>query len=311
MNGLRSYLTAGVLITCVLITGGAYAAPEVHVSASVDKADVKIGQHITYKITVESPRGTEVEFPALEGSVGGLEIRETIPVGKSRFGRKTSEETLILSTFEPGPYKIPELTVKYRGPGDAEWREARTDAIPITVMSVLQGEKGVLDVKDIKGPVDIRKRLPKGLIWLLVLILAGLAGWAVYGLIKKNILRPEPPKPPHIIAYEALDYLRHSSLLLDGKIKEYFIELSDIVRRYVEGRFRLRAPEMTTEEFLVIARDNNELSTGHKGLLKDFMSKSDLVKFAKYGPTEKEIDEAFGSAKRLVDQTKQEEKKDR
>ena len=87
-------------------------------------------------------------------------------------------------------------------------------------------------------------------------------------------------------------------------IKEIYIELSDIVRHYLENRFILRAPEMTTEEFLDKLKDTDMLSYDQKILLKDFLFHCDLVKFARYGPTEKEIDSSFKSAENLVDQTK-------
>ena len=87
------------------------------------------------------------------------------------------------------------------------------------------------------------------------------------------------------------------------------VELSDIVRRYLENRFNLRAPEMTTEEFLNGVKDNKALSYEHKSLLREFLLHCDLVKFAKYEPPEKEADLSFKSAKELIDQTKGEEAK--
>jgi len=66
---------------------------------------------------------------------------------------------------------------------------------------------------------------------------------------------------------------------------------------------------MTTQEFLLKVKDDSLLSNEHKRLLKEFLSCSDLVKFAKYGPSEKEVDSSFESAKKLIDETKEEEKK--
>ena len=57
-------------------------------------------------------------------------------------------------------------------------------------------------------------------------------------------------KPAHVIAYEELSKIRAQDLPGKGLVKEYYFCLSDIVRRYLEGRFSYRAPEMTTEEFL-------------------------------------------------------------
>jgi len=83
-------------------------------------------------------------------------------------------------------------------------------------------------------------------------------------------------------------------------------EISDIIRHYLENRFLLKAPEMTTEEFLFYVRDYSQLIKEHKTLLKEFLLTCDLVKFAKYVPLFEEMDAIFVSAKKLVDETKEE-----
>ncbi|MEA3306109.1 MAG: hypothetical protein U9R52_04770, partial [Candidatus Omnitrophota bacterium] len=111
-------------------------------------------------------------------------------------------------------------------------------------------------------------------------------------------------RPAHRLAYEALRELEKKNYIKQGKIKKYYIELSDIARHYLENRFNIKAPEMTTEEFLLKAKEAKELGSEHKNLLKGFLSHCDSVKFAKYGPSEKEISSSFESAKILIDQTK-------
>ena len=93
-----------------------------------------------------------------------------------------------------------------------------------------------------------------------------------------------------------------------GKVKEYYFELSNIARHYIENRFRLKAPEMTTEEFLFSLRESAILSGTHKNLLKKFLNLCDIVKFAKYAPNEEAIEKSFGAAKKFVDETKENEK---
>jgi hypothetical protein len=98
--------------------------------------------------------------------------------------------------------------------------------------------------------------------------------------------------------------LRAMDLPGKGRIKEYYFRLSDIVRRYLENRFSYRAPEMTTEEFLSAIKDSKEFSNELRGLLKEFLSHCDMVKFAKYGPTPIEILDSFKAAENLIDRTK-------
>ena len=109
----------------------------------------------------------------------------------------------------------------------------------------------------------------------------------------------------HEVAYKQLQALRQKDLIRQGRIKEYYSEISDIIRHYLENRFLLKAPEMTTEEFLFYVRDKAELVREHKSLLKDFLVACDLVKFAKHTPSAVDMEAIFASAKKLVDETRE------
>jgi hypothetical protein len=122
---------------------------------------------------------------------------------------------------------------------------------------------------------------------------------------KTQALKPLlPPEPPYEIAFDALNALKAEDLPGRGKIKEYYIRLSDIIRHYIEERFTIRAPEMTTDEFLFNLKDQPVLSGPHKNLLKEFLREADMVKFARYGPSSTEIDNSFSAAWRFVEETR-------
>ena len=82
-----------------------------------------------------------------------------------------------------------------------------------------------------------------------------------------------------------------------------FLHLSNTLRHYIENRFTLRAPELTTEEFLADLRDNDVLIQSHKDLLKEFLQHCDLVKFAEHLPAKGEIQQAFDACKRFILET--------
>ena len=81
------------------------------------------------------------------------------------------------------------------------------------------------------------------------------------------------------------------------------MRLSGIVRTYIEARFGLKAPDMTTEEFLQVTSNAQALSSSHRRLLQEFLERSDLVKFARYEPSRHEADEAFEAAHRFIQDT--------
>lgn len=161
------------------------------------------------------------------------------------------------------------------------------------------------DIRDIKAPLYFPSKLKPFLIAvLIIIIMSALILLFLFLKKKKEVDEMPPPRPPHEIALALLEMLERKDLITKGKVKEFYTELSYILRRYIEDSFSLRAPEMTTEEFLVTVKDSTELTSEHKRLLREFLAHCDLVKFAKYGPTQGESHESFKSVKDFVEQTK-------
>jgi hypothetical protein len=84
----------------------------------------------------------------------------------------------------------------------------------------------------------------------------------------------------------------------------FFVALSGIVRRYLEDRFWLRSPELTTEEFLDELSGSPDLSSAHQDLLRDFLRRADLVKFAHVIPDAEDVQDSVRSARRFLDETR-------
>lgn len=161
-------------------------------------------------------------------------------------------------------------------------------------------------LRDIKGPLSLSNHINILLLLVILGLLAILVFLFKFLSARKKAAVNAAQKPAHEIAYEQLEKLKTKGLIRQGKIKEYYSEVSDIIRHYLENRFLLKAPEMTTEEFLFYVRDYSQLIGSHKTLLKEFLLACDLVKFAKYIPSSGEMDEIFLSALKVVDQTKEE-----
>jgi hypothetical protein len=84
----------------------------------------------------------------------------------------------------------------------------------------------------------------------------------------------------------------------------WFVELSKIVRNYLERRHRIRAPELTTEEFLYVASRSGQLSEAHRGLLTSFLERCDRVKFAGYRPDAEESIATLAAARGFIEDTR-------
>jgi hypothetical protein len=162
------------------------------------------------------------------------------------------------------------------------------------------------DIKDIKPPIDI----PNAWIWIWW-ILAALIGvtlivWLIFWFIKK----PKAEKKiefeegaPWEKAYARLESLRSKGLMEREYLKPFYIDLSDIIRHYLEEQLSMKVSEMTTEEFLTSLKTSPVLNDSQQELLKEFLSICDMVKFAKFQPTKDEAKRSFDLAKLLVDRT--------
>ena len=114
-----------------------------------------------------------------------------------------------------------------------------------------------------------------------------------------------PPTPAHIIAYKALRDLEAKQLIENNHIKEFYYELSNILRHYIEDRFALKAPERTTEEFLTELNNDKNFPKEYRELLKKFLTESDLVKFANHAVTSENAHNAEDRTIEFIDQTKE------
>jgi len=174
---------------------------------------------------------------------------------------------------------------------------------PADVTNAVASEK-IPDIRGLKDMVEI----PTGnewILWLLVavavLVVAGIVAWFIRRHLAKRSaeLAPPPPPPPHVVAWERLQ----RALDLIHEAEWFCIEVSHIIRVYLEERFSLHAPDRTTEEFLLELQSSRHLAGEHKQLLANFLSECDMVKFARAEPPEQELRSLHESASRLVGET--------
>ena len=140
---------------------------------------------------------------------------------------------------------------------------------------------------------------------LAVLVLALLIALAVrmWRVRQRKGLAPPPPMPPHEVALAALRDLEQRTVFEQADPEHFFVELSAIVRTYLEGRFALRAPEQTTEEFMRSAASSSVLRLEHQQLVEAFLVECDLVKFARHRPGADRMRLGLEAAYRLVRET--------
>ncbi|NOZ21036.1 MAG: hypothetical protein GXP25_08095 [Planctomycetes bacterium] len=284
----------------------------VRAQAAADKTAIKIGERFTCTITIHANEGITTIIPEIPKDLGPftvIDIKREAPVIDTN-GETTAKVTCILTAYELGKLVIPATEVQYTLKDGAKGITT-TKAIPIDVESVLSPGGKMTDIRDIRDIYDfspsakeqpsVSSKLPLVLLILLLLLLAGLA-------VGLHFLRRRTAQArlllPHEAALVDIERLRNSELIAKGKVKEFYYRLSLIARRYVESRFGLRAPDLTTEEFLQELADTDMLQTPEKGLLEDLLRQCDLAKFAKDRPDPSRSTAALDGVTQFVHLTK-------
>jgi len=284
---------------------------QISVQASVDKDSIAIGDVITYDVTITHPPEMLVEPPQLGAHLGPFEIRDrhALPQRRLEGGQLESQFRYLISIFETGQQIIPSVkmsTIDSAGQSTA----LTSQEIAIVVKSLHPDEAG--DIKDIKPPVILpgSRALLYWLLGSLLFFAVGAAGF-LYLRRKRARLSLEtieyqgPPRPAHQIALEELDRIASLRLIQRGLIKEFYTEISEVIKRYISRRYQMKTMELTTGE-LMAAMELAAVPGEHIGAYQPFFQEGDLVKFAKHIPSRESVDGALDGARHLVHFTREE-----
>lgn len=237
-----------------------------------------------------------------------------------------------------GEYELPPVAVTFtdsRGQRDAaspdapqakpSQQEVQTDALAIKAVAPAGGEIKPDELSSIKTlePVELPYRWSRWwwLAPLLVMAGATVLALVVYVLAQfipplrrlltwmrgrwtRMVAAPPPPViPAHEWARRQFAALLSENLIASGRIREFYFRLSDIVRGYIERRFEVSAPEMTTEEFLATTSCDPRFGERNTSELQRFLSACDLVKFAGFHPDPADADALTRAAMDFVERT--------
>ena len=279
------------------------AAP-VEVRAEVGEGKITIGDPIRYRVIIQHTPEIRVKPPGAEADLTPFEVRDF------RLEEQPGETRAIyeIAVFDVGPQTIPALQIPYLAENGQPGR-VKTEPIRIHVESVLPPDAN--EIRDIRGPKDINGGIMGTIVGallalaLLAALLVGVKLWR--GRPKptaKEIAPPSPPpRPPEEVAYEELDALARSDLLSRSMVKEYYTDLGDILRRYIEGLYGVAALESTTHE-IVAGLIGADVALEARRQFESLLGECDVVKFAKHRPPEGRWDEALDDARRIIDVTK-------
>jgi len=272
-----------------------------------------IGDPMTLTIEAVAEDGIEVLMPEFGEALERFSIVDFVPREKLEpDGRTRFSQRYTLQSPRSGRHSLPAILIEFvdRRPGHDpapegfDAYELLTEPVDFEVASVM------LDASDLElsppmGQLSGRGGVASNL-WLIGLgvglILLGIAPFAYGAWVRMQ--QRAALRSAYELARAELDALLAGPRPTGDVVDTFFVELSGIVRRYLERRFQLRSPELTTERFLEQVSGSPDLSDAHQVLLRDFLRQSDLVKFAHVIPEPRDIENAIDAVTSFVEETR-------
>ena len=303
-------LTAGYLmLLSVLLLRPLTILAQTSVKASIDSRSITIGDplHLFLEVTHHEQDG-KLLWPALP-QLSGLEITDTGKVDSlaGANGQVLYKQKLTLTGFDSGAYVVPPVTFTVQTP-DGQVHTYQTDSAVISVQTIaVDTTKPVRPIKDI---IQVPKVWWEYWPWALAALLAGVVIFFLWRWLRKRARTPrksrKPLEQPHEKALRMLEEMSLEAYEEKGMLKEYYTDLTNILRIYLEERYNIAAAELTTDDLLKLAKQNRELKKIRQELKQVFVM-ADLAKFAKAVPDHAEQVACMDAATRMIYKTTREQ----
>jgi len=267
------------------------------VEAIIDTTNIRIGEQFQLKISVAEIQN--VIIPKIQ--LKGLEVIDSTRIDTIK---NSLIRRYILTGFDSGAFYIPQQQIFVKN------QAFLTDSLLVNVATI------AIDTTKVKKfPIKTIKKEPytfddfKIYIYLILAILAIIGFWIYWFVVRKRKETEDAPTyrtlPPYEEAILRLTELDEKLLWQNNKVKEYYSELTEIVRGYIERELKVPALEKTTDEVLEMIKDfksADTIETSKETIdrLKDLLREADLVKFAKSKPLALEIEDDRRDAEFII-----------
>ena len=286
---------------------------QVTVETTIDSAQIFIGQRTGIRLEVSAPKGAHVEMPSydsLQTLVPGVEVMKQSPVDTGWVNdgkRMILSRKYIITAFDSALYYLPPMQVVV----DRKPYKSKNLALKVVTFD-LRGRKAeeFFPNKPVMSPPFAWEDY-QALIWLSLLVLL-LTIALLYVLVRlkdnKPIIRRIKLKkktPPHTAAMQRIERIKEENIAHLDDSKEYYTQLTDTLRRYIDERYGFNAMEMTSDEIISRLSDIDDPQAIDE--LRELFQTADLVKFAKYNTLIGERDRNLLSAIEFINTTKKED----
>ncbi len=300
---MKKRILIPLLAVLILVIAGPVAAQsgnEIEAQLLLPEGSLTVGDPIEMNLVVTHPEGYQVILPQLESQWGDFVVASqsaptTIANGN---GTATTSQVIDLRLFAPGAFSTPPLAVTVTD-GSGGVNEVLAAPTELRINSVLV--EGDAELRDIKPQAELpfTNILP----WLIAALVLGVGGLAVYLIIrwlkKRRALAALDNRLPHEVALDVLNHIEELALPEQGRMKEHYTLVSDVMRTYMEKRYEVVMLERTTAE-IEDALVDIEIEANIAGQYLSLLDISDLVKFSKFSPETDSAYSLLNSARQIV-----------
>lgn len=294
----------------VIYAQNLFSAPEIKAEMTIDTNSIQIGAQTNIHLQLTSPENVKIHWPIIQDTLSkNIEVIHNSVIDTVFNKDKktiTLKQDITITSFDSGYFAIPPFYFMYGNDSTPNYVES--NALLLHVENVKIDLKA--EIKDIKPiieePLTFKEILPYILFALGVLIAIALIIYVVRRRKQNKPLfkMPEKPKiPAHILALQKLNQLQDKKLWQTGSVKEFYSELTDILREYMEGQLHFDAMEMISDEIISELKSQN-IDANLMKETQDVLQTADLVKFAKIKPLADENDRALNWGFHFVEFTK-------
>lgn len=272
-----------------------------------------LGEQIVLTLTAEAEPDVVVSMPDFGDQLGRFGIADyKASESVSASGKNIYSQTYTLDLPMSGTLHAPSFLIEFtdnRASGEKKGvvQELLTEEIAFEVKSVFGDGRVPEELKPAIGvlPELVMPDGKKTPVWVYALAVLGICaiGAAAWAIGRK---KSAPELPPDEVALSALADLAKRGMPDDQAAADrWYVELSSILRNYIERRFGLGAPRLTTEEFFDRAKRSDLLGDEEKQLIRALLERSDRVKFTDFMPSREETERMLSDARRFIGETRE------
>ncbi len=294
-------MTRYVLIVLSLAGGFAAAAAPLEARSVLTPPVTPFHRPAEYTFVLEGAAEALPEVPEWRPDIKGVEIHEGgVRREALEDGRTRATFTYIIDPVQVGDYTLPPISVR-----DGEETKTLTPALVLRVRDLTDSERemasrfaGIVRPEEV-APDGMGAPAWTGIILAVVAVVCG----AYYFLRQGKKEAVAPPPAPWELAMRRMTELLRRHPPESGRYEAYYVDLSSILRYYIEDRFDARAPELTTPELLNAINEANLLNEEQQAFLSRFLFHCDRVKFARYRPSPEEMKSGYTSVENFIRET--------